>query len=63
TRALLAALELPWDERCLAFAEQPDSIATASVWQARQPLYTRSVGRWRLYERHLGPLLKTLSQA
>ncbi len=25
------------------------AIATASVWQARQPLYTRSVGRWRRY--------------
>lgn len=63
TRTLLTALDLPWDERCLTFAERPDSIATASVWQARQPLYTRSVGRWRRYERHLGPLLKTLSPA
>ena len=25
------------------------SIGTASVWQARQPVYTRSVGRWRDY--------------
>lgn len=62
TRALLTALGLPWDERCLAFADQPNSIATASVWQARQPIYTRSVGRWHLYERHLGSLLNTLSR-
>ncbi len=27
----------------------PGSIATASLWQARQPVYTRSVGRWRAY--------------
>ena len=61
TRVLLESLELPWDDRCLNFDSQPDSIATASVWQARQPLYSRSVGRWRSYERHLGPLLKTLA--
>jgi tetratricopeptide (TPR) repeat protein len=61
TRALLKELELPWDERCLRFDAQPDSIATASVWQARQPLYAQSVGRWRRYERHLGPLLKHLA--
>jgi len=24
----------------------------------RQPLYARSVGRWRDYERHLAPLLE-----
>ncbi|HEY1990837.1 MAG TPA: sulfotransferase [Gammaproteobacteria bacterium] len=61
TRALLESLELPWDERCLSFDAQPGSIATASVWQARQPLYAQSVGRWRRYERHLGPLLKHLA--
>lgn len=25
------------------------TLTTASVWQARQPIYTRSVGRWRSY--------------
>ncbi len=25
------------------------AITTASVWQARQPVYTRSIGRWRRY--------------
>ena len=61
TRVLLESLGLPWDEACLRFHAQPDGISTASVWQARQPLYTQSVGRWRHYERHLGPLLKTLT--
>jgi len=27
----------------------PDAIGTASLWQARQPVYTRSIGRWRNY--------------
>jgi hypothetical protein len=63
TRALLEGLGLPWDKRCLEFASQPDAISTASVWQARQPLYAGSVGRWRHYERHLQPLLTTLKSA
>jgi hypothetical protein len=33
---------------------------TPSAWQVRQPLYTRSSGRWRHYERHLGPLREAL---
>jgi hypothetical protein len=36
---------------------------TASSWQARQPLYIRSVGRWRCYEKHLGPLFEVLAEA
>ncbi len=33
-----------------------DAITTASVWQARQPVYTRSIGRWRSYTGHLPEL-------
>ena len=32
-----------------AAARSPSAIATASVWQARQPVYASSVGRWRRY--------------
>ena len=34
------------------------SISTASLWQARQPVYTRSVERWRNYAEHVPELLK-----
>jgi tetratricopeptide (TPR) repeat protein len=34
-------------------------IATASVWQARQPIHTGSVGRWLHYESHV-PELKNI---
>jgi len=27
----------------------PQAINSSSIWQARQPIYTRSVGRWRAY--------------
>jgi hypothetical protein len=25
------------------------TISTSSLWQVRQPVYTRSIGRWRAY--------------
>ena len=25
----------------------PTTISTSSLWQVRQPVYTRSIGRWR----------------
>lgn len=34
------------------------SISTASLWQARQPIHTRSVGRWRNYAEFVPELLK-----
>ncbi len=60
SRRLLAYCGLDWDEGVLAFHETERAVKTASVWQVRQPIYDRSVGRWRSYERHLGPLLEGL---
>lgn len=34
------------------------SISTASLWQARQPVHTRSVDRWRNYASHVPELLR-----
>jgi tetratricopeptide (TPR) repeat protein len=56
TRRLVAACGLPWDDACLAHHDNPNPIATASMWQARQPVYRTSVGRWRRYEPWLGEL-------
>ncbi len=36
------------------------SIQTSSAFQARQPITRSSVGRWRNYERRLGPLIDAL---
>ncbi|MEZ5894447.1 MAG: sulfotransferase, partial [Parvularculaceae bacterium] len=38
-------------------------IQTSSAYQARQPVNTESLGRWRHYEKHLGPLLAALDKA
>jgi tetratricopeptide (TPR) repeat protein len=58
---LIDFLGLPWDPACLEFHRAQTTVLTASVWQVRQPIYSRSVGRWRHYERHLGPLLESLN--
>ena len=57
---MLDFLGLEWDERCLRFHESERTVATASYDQVRQPLYTKSIARWKHYERHLGPLLEGL---
>lgn len=42
---------------CSAAGDRRDAIGTASLWQARQPVYTRSVGRWRAYAEFVPELL------
>ena len=37
-------------------ARTRDAITTASVWQARQPVYGSSVGRWQRYAPYLPKL-------
>jgi hypothetical protein len=58
TRRILEFLGLSWDERCLNFHSTERSVLTASYWQVRQKLYTSSVGRWRNYQKFIGPLLE-----
>ena len=60
SRRLVEFCGLDWDERCLDFHLTERSVHTASGWQVRQPIYRRSVERWRNYERHLGPLRAAL---
>ena len=55
-RRMLAFVGLPWDPRCLEFHQTDRVVITASKWQVRQKISRRSVGRWRNYEKHIGPL-------
>jgi tetratricopeptide (TPR) repeat protein len=50
---LLAFCGLDWEDAVLDFHKAAAPVRTASVWQVREPLYQRSSGRWRNYERHL----------
>ena len=56
TRQMVSFCGLPWDEVCLAPERNPRLLRTASLWQARQPVYRTSVERWRRYEPWLGEL-------
>lgn len=60
TRRMLKFLDLPWDERCLQFHQNPRRVATASWAQVRRPIFRASVGRWRHYDKWLGPLRNAL---
>ena len=62
SRRLIEFLGLDWEPGCLEFYKTDRPVLSASAWQVRQPLYTRSVGRWRRYEQHLGPLLEVLEK-
>ncbi len=59
---LLAFCGVDWSEDCLNFQHVGNAVKTASVWQVREPLYQRSSGRWRNYERHLAPLREYLER-
>jgi len=47
---LLKALGEDWDDRCLKFDQLDNPVKTASVWQVREPLHSRSIGRWKNYQ-------------
>ncbi|MCE3289276.1 MAG: hypothetical protein K0R83_1288 [Caulobacter sp.] len=62
TERLLAFCGLEWEDACLNFHLTDSNVRTASVWQVREPLYQRSSGRWRNYEKHLQPLKARLEE-
>ena len=62
-RKLLAFCGLEWDDACLRFQDNSRAVSTASVYQVRQPIYASSIGRWRRYAAHLGPLQGALAAA
>ncbi len=55
-RDVLSRCGLPWDPACLHPERNTRALATASHWQARQPIYRTSVERWRRYEPWIGEL-------
>lgn len=60
TRRLLDYCGLPWDDRCLDFHKTERQVKTASASQVRKPMYTSSSGKWKKYEKYLGPLIEGL---
>jgi hypothetical protein len=56
TRRMLDFVGLPWNPKCLDFHRTDRVVITASKGQVRQRIHASSVGRWRNYERFVGPL-------
>jgi len=61
-RRIIAHCRLDWDPRCLAFHQTERLVRTASATQVRQPIYTSAIGRGRVHEEFLGPLLAELGK-
>lgn len=62
-RQVLAFLDLPWSDSCMNFHDNRTQVKTASVWQVRERLHTRSIGRWQSYSQQLARASKLLSEA
>lgn len=60
SRRLLNACELTWEPACLDFHRTDRPIRTASLTQVRQPVYRRSVARWKNYQSALADLFAAL---
>jgi len=63
SRSLIKRCDLPWQDSCLRFQDNPAASTTASASQVRQPVYDTSIGKWRHYERELEPLIRILEKS
>ncbi|HUF44405.1 MAG TPA: sulfotransferase [Aestuariivirgaceae bacterium] len=62
-RRLLDFVGLDFRPECLAPHRVERNVRTSSVWQVRQPISAKSVGRWRRYEQLLEPFFRALEGA
>jgi tetratricopeptide (TPR) repeat protein len=61
-RRLIEFCGLEWRDECLRPERNERPVTTASLWQARQPVFRSSVERWRRYEPWLGELRSLLDE-
>lgn len=59
-KELLAFCNLPWEEQCLQVENNKLPVSTASKVQVREPINTRSIGRWKRYASQTEALQKSL---
>ena len=63
TRRLLDAVGVEFEKACLSFEKNEKASNTASTVQIREKVHTRSIGRWKRFERQLESLVKYLDSA
>ena len=58
-RKAFAFLNEPWNDQVLAYQARASErfVSTHSYADVTSPIYTRSIARWRRYEKHLEPVL------
>ena len=49
-----------WQPECLDFHKKRGKVHTASAVQVRNPITKSAIGKWKAYEKHLGPLKRGL---
>jgi tetratricopeptide (TPR) repeat protein len=61
-RRLIDFVGLDWNAACLEFHSNKLVVRTPSRVQVRQPIHSRSCGRWRLYEAALEPMFQAFER-
>jgi tetratricopeptide (TPR) repeat protein len=59
-RRVTGFLGLAWHDEQKQFYEKRNQLYSPTYQDVTRPLYSRSVGRWRAYEKHLSPVLPAL---
>jgi tetratricopeptide (TPR) repeat protein len=61
SKQLIEYLDIEWNDECLNFHKNKRAVKTASNLQVREPIYSRSINRWKNYEKQLEPLKTMLN--
>jgi len=61
SREILQHCGVAWQSQVLDYQKFERPVNTASIWQARQPIYQSSIGRWKAYRQFLQPLSQQVS--
>ena len=59
-RAVISAIELPWDDKILEFHSRKQATNTYSSTQVKGKVYTGSIHSWKKYENELRSILLNL---
>jgi tetratricopeptide (TPR) repeat protein len=62
-RGVFEFLGLNWEPETLNFFQGKKTVRTFSMHQVRNPVNTKSIHKWKNYEKHLGELFKELKAA
>ena len=60
SKQLIDYVGLEWDENCLKFYDSERNVMSPSNLQVRRPIYKGSMNRWKLYDKHLQPIIRVL---